>query len=127
MKLTADPFTLIGQVDEVVSVDISSTGTTHSVVYELNRVSGLLSLGKSLTFKLIYDPTVLNLAFSFTGPQGGVYLIRIAGGPGISEYTLKQTPNPGLHASLTYVFQVEGGQRASAQDLGGDETKKDYE
>jgi hypothetical protein len=116
MKLTPDPFTIIGQKHEAIDVEIQCTGTTHAVQYQLNEGnSRILSPGQSLTFTLIQDPTILTLFFSFSNPQGGSYVIRIRGGAEVSEYTLKQAPNPGPDATLTYTF-----------DLGGDETKQGY-
>jgi hypothetical protein len=115
MKLTSDPFILIGHRGEVITVDIQSVATVHSVAYELGGGAQALILGQRLTFTLDHDPTILSIFFSFSNPQGGVYKIRIVGTGEVSEYSLKQAPNPGSSATLTYRF-----------DLGGDETKPGY-
>lgn len=147
MKLIdRDPFRIVGQAGERISVAVHSTGTAHLVTYNLNVKAGLLPEGQPLLFPLDLNPTLLLLSLGFSDPQAGGYRIHVTGSGGGDEsnYVLKQSPNPASSETLTYRFTLtaeplrQGGADMSkamgqprfgkkVSDLGGDETKDDYE
>jgi len=120
MKLIQnDPFLVLGQPSEKITVEISSTYTNHNVVYTLNEMSGSISADVPLVFTLTKEKTELDLMFHFSKQQGGAYEVQINGARGSdhSHYVLKQSGGIDSQGILKYVFISE---------LGGDEGKDDY-
>lgn len=103
-----NPLDLEGQNGEVITVQISATGTVFAVSRDLNGESD--AAPPSFSFRLDKsrnDPSILVLFFIFSNNGGGVYSMTVTGSAGgdTAHYSVAQFQNEASNA-IAYTFDI---------------------
>lgn len=103
------PNDLEGSDKEIITVQITASGTVLAVAYDLDGMAAAFT--NPLRFTLQRTPTkdvsVLVLFFTFSSNNGGIYEVRVSGSNGgdVSQYKVIQFPNQPSNA-IAYAINI---------------------
>lgn len=103
-----NPLDLEGRDGEVITVQITATGTVFAVSSDLDGESKPASPSFSFPLrKSAHDPSILVLFFIFSNNGGGIYNMKVTGSAGgdTAHYSVAQFQNEASNA-IAYTFDI---------------------